>query len=32
MPGEDDLELLAAEYALGVLSGEERTAVERRLV
>jgi anti-sigma-K factor RskA len=31
MPGEDDLELLAAEYALGVLSGEERAAVERRL-
>ena len=32
MAGEDDLDLLAGEYVLGVLPAEERAAVERRLL
>jgi anti-sigma-K factor RskA len=32
MAGEDDLDLLAGEYVLGVLPSEERAAVERRLL
>ena len=32
MAGEDELDLLAAEYVLGVLTAEERATVERRLV
>ena len=28
---DDDLDVLAGEYVLGVLAGEERAAVERRL-
>ncbi len=32
MAGQDDLDALAGEYVLGTLSGDERAAVERRML